>query len=81
MVRLKANKQEEIGAVLETFQFLMVRLKVFYAKDALENGLIFQFLMVRLKAAHAQFCNAHAYISIPYGAIKSFGARSGYAAG
>jgi len=49
MVRLKAIAAN-VKKIIDKFQFLMVRLKVFVNVIAFDSDNKFQFLMVRLKA-------------------------------
>ena len=70
MVRLKANRQHKKTARYHQFQFLMVRLKEQCIRTHSIAGK-FQFLMVRLKAIIYICRKVSAFISIPYGSIKS----------
>ena len=69
MVRLKGSMLK-YGSPEDTFQFLVVRLKV-TGMQAVYDTLVFQFLVVRLKVAILTIICTIIFISIPCGSIKS----------
>jgi len=71
-VRLKDRLIKKVGEK-NIFQFLLVRLKVFFCIKVFVEFVQFQFLLVRLKAQNSlNAAMKKNLISIPFGAIKRY---------